>query len=171
MSATLSTMKLYEITAELEDVAGELIENGGELTPELEARLDAAEGALHAKVERCALVVQQLQAHAEMARTESRRLADLASTRARAADRLKEYVQSQLEIAGVRKVEGDLATVWVQKNGRPSINWTRDVDELPDAYRRIRIEPDTNAAYDNWKAGAQLPDGFTVEQGHHLRIK
>jgi hypothetical protein len=169
--AVTHDMKLYELTAELEAVIDALIENGGELTPELEAELDALEGALAVKVERCALAIRQLEAQAESARVESRRLAELAGMRARASDRLKAYTQEHMERADVRKVEGALATVWVQKNGRPSIRWTRPEDDLPEAFRRVRIEPDTQAAYDEWRVGAELPEGFEVEHGSHLRIR
>ena len=164
-------LKLYEITAELDNVVSELIETGGVLTPEIEALLDALEGALEAKVERTALVIRQIEAQAESARVESRRLADLASARAASAKRLKEYVMFNMAEADVRKIEGKLVNVSICKNSRPSIKWTGTEEELPDLFRRVRVDADTDAAYKEFKSGGVLPDGFEIKHGEHLRIK
>lgn len=168
---TIHHLKLYEIAAELDAVVSELIDTGGVLTTELEARLDSLQGALTAKVERTALVIRQLEAQAESARVESRRLADLASARSASAKRLKEYVMFNMADAGVRKIEGELVNVSVCKNGRPSIIWTGTDEDLPDLFRRVRVDADTDAAYKKLKSGEALPDGFQVNYGQHLRIK
>src|SRR3990167_9709297 len=76
-----ATLKLYELADVYEGIAEALIENGGELTPDLAAQLDAIEGAFEAKVERVALSVRNLVATADAADAEAARLAALAPTR------------------------------------------------------------------------------------------
>lgn len=193
MSA-VAEMALYEITSELSQVTDLLVESGGELTPEIEEALDALEGALEEKVERTVHVIRTLEGQAEAARVEADRLKDLQRTRSKAADRLKDYLQAQLRMANVKKIEADTCVVRRQRNGRPSISYVGKMEELPEAFRAVRIrggklagldpeelppevqerasvEADTSAAYEEWKAGAELPEGFRVERGEHLRIQ
>lgn len=169
--STATEMALYEITSELQQVTEMLVESGGELTPEIEEALDALEGALEEKVERTVHVIRQLEGQAEAAKAEYRRLQDLYRSRRNAADRLKEYLHSQLRIASVQKIEADTCVVRRQKNGRPSIAWEGDPDALPEAFRRVDVRPDTQAAYEEWRTGGELPEGFRVERGEHLRIR
>jgi hypothetical protein len=35
----------------------------------------------------------------------------------------------------------------------------------------VNTSLDGNLAYDEWRAGAPLPEGFVVEHGRHLRIR
>lgn len=169
--STAAELKLYEIADELDVITNRLIENGGELTPELEAAWEEMEGAFEAKAERTALAVQDLSRKADAAREESRRLRELARSRANAADRLKEYLRGQMARLEIRRIDADRATIWRQDNGRPSISWTGGPEELPEAFRRVTVEADTQAAYEEWKSGGALPEGFRVEQGEHLRIR
>lgn len=168
---TATTLRLYEVGAELEAVVEELIEGGGELTPELETRLDEWTAAFHDKAERVALYIQNLQGLAKAAKQEADRLKELASVRQNAADRLKAYLQGEMEATGERKIETPRANLWLQKNGRPSIRWMRNVEEIPAPFKRVKVELDGNAAYEEYRTGGELPEGFEVEVGHHLRIR
>ena len=164
----IATLKLYELADAYERIAEALIENGGELTPELSAELDAIEGAFEAKVERVALYVRNLLATAEAADAEAARLAALARTRRQGAEGLKGYLMAQLDRVEKPKVETPLVVVRIQKNSRPSIQWP-DTQAIPEAYQRVTVSLDGQKVYQDWKAGT-LPSGFVVEQGRHLRI-
>jgi hypothetical protein len=167
----VTAQPLYAITDEYAAVLAAIEEAGGVLSPELEQQLDAIADAWRQKVGRVALYIQNLERAAEAADAEAQRLRELATSRQRVADALRAYLLAQLQRTGEQKVETDLAVVRLQRNSRPAIRWTRPVEELPEAYRRVRIEPDGEAAYRTWKAGEPLPEGFSVEQGWHLRIR
>jgi hypothetical protein len=164
----IATLKLYELADAYERIAEALIENGGELTPELSAELDAIEGAFEAKVERVALYVRNLLATAEAADAEAARLAALARTRRQGAEGLKGYLMAQLDRVEKPKVETPLVVVRIQKNSRPAIRWP-DTLPIPKDYQRVTVSLDGQKAYQDFKAGA-LPKGFIVEQGRNLRI-
>lgn len=159
-----ATLRLYEITADLEAIADELVESGGELTTEMNARLELMEGKFSEKVERCALMIRNLEATSEAASKESARLRDLAGAKQKAADRLREYVAFQMEIAGIPKVETALVKARIQ-NAKPRITWTKSVEELPEEYRRVTIAPNLRRAHDTLSLGEFLPDGFEVIEG------
>ena len=161
---------LWEIADELETVAALIAENGGELTPELEARLDAIAGAFGDKVERVALAIRSYEANAEAAKLEEERLGAIRKSHERSAAGLKRYLLGCMRNAGVPKVETPRARVRVQKNSMPSIAWTQDMDALPDGYRRVTVAPDLQRVRDDLKAGAVPPEGFVVEYGQHVRI-
>lgn len=168
--STKITPSLYQIADDLSAIIDRLIDAGGVIDEDTEAALAALEGALEAKVERCALAVRSLEAAATAAKVEADRLADLAASRAKSATRLKEYVQQCMGMAECRKVETDLVRVSVVRNSRPSIRWTGDEAAIPDDLARVRREFDGQAAYLRHKAGDDLPAGVEVVQGEHLRI-
>lgn len=167
---TLRLLKLYELPTAYEELEEALIEAGGELTPEIEARLDALEGNLEAKVDGLVGLAQQLARMGEAADAEAARLKRLASARTAAAGRLKEYLLRTLEQLGRPKVETDRFAVRVQRNGRPSITWPGDPSDLPMDLARLEVKLDGQAAYERWKRDGEMPEGFVVALGSHLRI-
>lgn len=165
-----ATLRLYEISDALQAIGDTLVENGGELTPELTAQLDGLEGAFDAKVERIVLYIRNLETTSDAATQEAKRLAGLASTRAAAAARLRDYVKREMERTDHKKVETGLIVARIQKNGRPSVHFTGDAATLPVGYQRTVVELNRETAIENWRAGVPLPPGLTVEQGSHLRL-
>ena len=73
-------------------------------------------------------------------------------------------------------METPTVKVRIQKNTRPSIRCA--IVEIPEPFRRIRVEFDGQAAYEALKAARCLPsepgrmeiDGLVVELGRHVRI-
>ena len=167
----MSAIRLYELADALERLTEQLIDNGGELTPEIAAELEALEGTFDDRIERLLLHARNLQAVADAAAQEAGRLTALAGTRARAAERLKTYVLESMERAGRPKVETPLVKARIQANSRPSIQWFGPVDAIPEEFRRVTVSIDAQKAYETWKATGQLPDGFIVERGRHLRVQ
>jgi hypothetical protein len=158
---------LYAVAHE---IAALLADDGGELPPGVEGRLDALEMALETKAENLCRYVQQLAADAVAYRGEAARLAGLASAAAAKAERLKAYLRASLETAGVTKLSTELFVVSVCKNSQPTVR----LDEgaaVPAAYQRVTIELDKAAVAADWKAGKSLPAGIACEVHTHLRIK
>lgn len=165
----MTAVPLYRIADDLSAVATELSENGGELTPELEAQLTALEGAFEAKVERVALYIRNLRAMANAAGEECKRLSELRGTRDAAANRLAQYLLDQMTVTGITKVETGLIRARIQKSP-PAAKCGVEPQALPEAYQRVTISFNAHAALDAWRAGQDLPAGVTVEQGVHLRL-
>lgn len=110
------SVKLYELVDLREILERQIADGEGELTPELEQALDQWVVAFGEKVEKIALYIGELEAHAEAARAEARRLAELARTRDNRINWLKGYLQQQMERASKTKVAGVLKTVSLQAN-------------------------------------------------------
>lgn len=166
----IAALRLYEIPAEFRAIDEAIDDLDGEITPEIEARLDAlVTGELALHVDSIVALVRENETAAHAYHAEAQRLADLSRGRLRAAERLKEYLRANLEACGLDGAKGRLFRVRVQKNGRPSIRWEGRPETIPEPYRRVSIDLDGTAAYEAWKAGT-LPAGFDVALGSHLRI-
>ena len=69
---------LFNIDAELYEVYNEIENNGGEMTPELEATLEIAESERLTKGEGYVYVIKQLRSQSDMIKSEIKRLQELA---------------------------------------------------------------------------------------------
>lgn len=162
-------LKLYELADEFRRI-GEAIEAAdGEVSDGLLAELEAIEAALPEKCDSVATIVREREASARALREEADRLTMRARADEGAAARLKGYLKSSLEAAGLTSVKGARFTVGVQNNP-VSIRWPGDPDSIPDGFRRVVFSLDGEAAKSAHKAG-ELPAAFEVHQGTHLRIR
>lgn len=166
-----ATLRLYDIVDQLAEIEAQLEENGGELTPEIETRLDSLEADFEAKVERICGWRANLVATAKAYQEEADRLAARAKTLARTADGLRRYLQVQLERAGRTKLEAGTWRLAIQPNSQPSVIVTVEPDRLPECFRRVTVDVDRRSLLDAVKAGGNLPAGVVVTRGHHLRIR
>lgn len=171
-------VRLYELTERLQRIQAALEESGGILTPALEEELDAVEGDIKEKVERTLHLVRQLEGSADDRKAlaavyaaEAARLKALATTSENAAKAVKKYLLEQLKQQGHSKVETRSFKVRIQRASRPSIRWALDVKKIPLKYRKVTVEADTQLAWDDLRAGAKLPAGFTVEYSESLIVQ
>jgi hypothetical protein len=125
------TRTLLDITRDLEalddlvaEVDQSLAETGGEVTPEVQAALDAVDAwmaeldtDLKGKVDNYAAFIVTLDKRAEVRKAEADRLARRARIDATNAQFLKERLRGELERRGIRKVETDRYRVSVAANG------------------------------------------------------
>lgn len=156
---------LWAITDELAEVGALIADGDGELTPELEARLDSLEGALEGKVERIALFIRESETLADGAKAEKDRLAAIEKAHRRKVDGLKEYLLRCLPAAGRERVETAKVRVRLQKSGTPSIDYRGDLDALPPSFVRVVPESravDKKAITQAIRDGEPMPEGVVV---------
>lgn len=160
-------MKLYELTAGYQQVL-EMVEEGN--SDYLET-LEALEGAIEDKAENTAKMIKSLDAQAEVIKAEEKRLADRRKSLENQAKRMKEYLQHNLEAAGLKKVKGSLLTVAIQKNA-PSLNIT-DESSIDRSYFNTP-EPvpvlDKKSLLQAIKDGVEVA-GVELKQTESLRIR
>ncbi|WP_406698544.1 siphovirus Gp157 family protein [Singulisphaera sp. Ch08] len=165
-------MRLYELAEEYRRVIDAIEESDGELSPTLEADLDAIEGPFEAKIESCCALVDEFERDEEAAKKAADRLKKREVAFGNRAKRIRKYVQDCMERAGVKKVSRPGFSAWIQANNA-SAKWTGDPDAIPPEFMRweTSIKFDATSAIESWKAGEKLPEGVVVGQGTHLRIK
>ena len=160
---------LYELPAEYEAINAEIEESNGELSPELEARLNALQSDMSSTVEAIASLITRHKHSADVYKAEMARLGTHHKTHENAAKRLKDYLQHHMQIMKIDKIKTRLFSVWRQANSAPSIEWTGD-GAPPRKYMVERLEPNGTLLQQLNRDG-ELPDGFKANYGEHLRIK
>ncbi len=159
---------LYEISNELR----QLLLDVDELDPAIEEKIDKLSMDLYGKCDGICRVLAELEGEAAAYKHEIDRLAAAMQTKTNTVDRLKKYLKTSLETIGETKLKTSLFSLSVCKNSVPSVDVDPErAEELPEEFRRVKIEANKKALGDAWKEGKELPLFVTVQQGTHLRIK
>lgn len=116
VSNVLSKPSLYDLSLEGVQIADLLTEREGELTPEIEQRIDALMMAGPERVEAAAIVVRQLEANADACAGEMERLAARAASFHANAQHLKERIAIVLDCAFNGKLKTEKFTAWTQQS-------------------------------------------------------
>lgn len=169
---------LYELAADhrvlLEKAldAGTLDEATGEITlaPDFAVDLAISKMDIDKKVQARMAIAAELSYRATALSDESSRLYQRAAALKKAADRLKDDTARTLADLGVQKVEAGSFRVTVCVG--PERVVVADEAAVPEAFQRVKVEPDVAAAKAMLKETGTLPAGFSVEPGKpYLRVK
>jgi Siphovirus Gp157 len=113
----MTVRHLYDIPQEIEQFEQQLIENGGELTPELEQAWSAFVQSGKDKLEAAAFVLNRLKHDAETCRTEVRRLEKRALSTETNRKRLSELTLYALKALG-GKIKTSLISMWTGRTAK-----------------------------------------------------
>lgn len=166
-------MKLYELIERYEaiaDLAFQESDDDGKLSQEFSAMLAALEDGIAEKFENCGYLIRNMQAMETALKAERDRLAKRAQQVGDRIDRLKDYLQKQLEELGETKYQAGIFSYRIQTNGGfPTVNITAE-DLIPDAFW-IQPPPvlDKRLICETAKEGGSVP-GVELVRGNHLRI-
>lgn len=111
-----SKLTLYDLSLEGLEIFDMLSDSLGELTPEIEARLDSLMLKGPERLEAAAMVVRTLEGNAAACEVEAQRLRERAKSFDAQADRLKQRMTLCLDTAFNGKVKTPLFTIYTQKS-------------------------------------------------------
>ena len=121
------------------------------------------------KVDAYIAIIRDYQAKEKAVKDEVKRLQERAKSHASNIDRLKSNLQFAMETFGIDKAKTALNTVSLANSS--SISYEVDMDKLPEAYHRVKVEANRTAIQNALKAGVEL-EGVTVsEPKKSLRIR
>jgi Siphovirus Gp157 len=179
----MSKMSLYDVSLEGLQIFDLLEESQGELTPELEARLDTLLLDGPVAIERAAMVVKTLEQNAVSCEAEVDRLRERAKSFSDQASKLKLRMTLCLDNAFNGKVKTPLFTVWTQKSADrtvaeliPGVTPEMLHEERPDLVR-VKMELDREkivGLYKNPETRKSLPELLLFEEkegSRYVRIK
>ena len=156
-------LTLYELSLEAVQINDMLEAGEGELTPELEQRLDALMVKGPESIEAAAIVTQNLLASALVCEQEALRLKARADSFTANANRLKERLAIALDCAFNGKLKTNRFTCWVQSAADHvgfdvEAGYTiDDVEKADPSLVRVKRELDKVALKERFKAGDPLP--------------
>jgi hypothetical protein len=173
-------LSLYDISVEGLQIADLLTENEGELTPEIEARIDALMQAGPDKMEACAMVLRTIEANTLACKNEAARLAERAQGFENNAKHLKERMTFALDAAFSGKLKTSRFTLWTQKSAdtvafdlREEFTLEMLRQDCPELVK-VNLELDKSACKRMREEGSTLPEAIFVEENEgkrYLRIK
>jgi len=113
-------------------------ENGGEVSPDIDAKIEQVAAEREAKIEAICVVFKELNGRAEILSNEAKKLLARAKSYANQADALKAYLQRNLKPD--EKFDLGAHRVTWRKSSSVELMPGISVEEIPELYRRIKVE-------------------------------
>jgi len=162
-------MTLYQIEAEHREIENALFEADGEITPELEIRMNITRENLEAKAIGYALVIKENNADLETIEAAIKDLKAKAQRIEKTVESLKGRILEGMQLFGVEKVQTALVKVWMGSSKRLSIT---DPDKVPDAFKTEVMETKIDArSLKSAIEGGLQTDGATITEHQNLQIR
>ena len=159
-------MKLYELAQNY----AQLLEMVEEMESDaLVDTLESLQEAIEDKAENIAKLIKNLEADAKIIKEEEKRLAERRQSIEKKIERLKQYLQEQLEVAGLQKVKRPTITVSIQNNP-PSVDVIDETAIPIDFLIPQAPKVDKKSILERLKKGESVP-GVTLKQTKGVRIR
>ena len=162
-------MNIYNIQSEYQQLVNQLIENGGELTPELELALQINKDNFHSKSENYAYITKQFDGEIDIIDNEIKRLQQAKKSREKTIQRLKDTIELAMITFDIDKIETPLIKISFRKSESVEVE---NVNELPNEYKVIKLteSADKLKIKDAIKSGI-LIEGCSIKTNKNLQIK
>lgn len=162
-------MTLYELEQEQLELNALLEENGGELTPEIEERLQIHDYDINKKMESYCKAIRCYETSIEGIKSEIERLKARKESSEKAIERMKESMLNALEIFGINKIEAGTFKIGTRKSQAVEID---DENIVPDAYKieTVTTKVDKTAIKNAIKEGKEV-EGAHIKENTNLSIK
>jgi hypothetical protein len=160
---------IYKIQNEFQLIIAEVINNEGEITPELETALTINKEQLQSKAVDYCYVIKQLDYDCEQIDNEIARLNKLKKVRSNLTDRLKNTVSSAMQLYDVEKIETPLIKLSFRNSESVEITNEQQLDACFIVTKTVST-PDKKAIKDAIKNGVFV-EGATISYNRNLQIK
>ena len=162
-------MNIYNIQSEYQQLVNQLIENGGELTPELELALQINKDNFHSKSENYGYITKQFDGEMDIIDNEIKRLQQAKRSREKTIQRLKDTIELAMLTFDVDKIETPLIKISFRKSESVEVT---DVNDLPNEFKVIKVteSADKLKIKDALKSGMFI-EGCSIKTNRNLQIK
>ena len=162
-------LSLYEIEKTYLSIVEELIENGGELTPSLEAELNINKEELQNKGICYGFMVKELEMQSDTIDIEIKRLQALKKTRTNTIDKLKNNLSQAMQMFGIEELKTAIIKINFRKSESVEIE---DLALLDSQFIKVVTTKtaDKVAIKDAIKSGESV-QGAILQTNSNLQIK
>lgn len=115
-------------------------------------------------------VAKNIEAEIKVLKEEEAELSNRRKAMENSLKRLKDRMMTCMQIAGKTEIQGNKFKVKIVANGG-KMPLKIDADKLPDAYKRIILEPDPDKIRASLELGMDVPGAEIGARGHHLSFK
>ena len=162
-------MNIFKIQSEYQQIVNELIDNGGEITPDLELAMQITKDNFHSKSESYGYCIREINYNKEIIEKEIERLQKLNKSCNKTIDRLKDNIEMAMNTFEVDKIETPLIKISFRKSESVEVE---DVNNLPTLYKVVKVSEtaDKLKIKDAIKSGI-LIEGCSIKTNRNLNIK
>lgn len=160
---------LYKIDKELMALLEAIAEQEGEITPEQDEQLAINRYELETKAVDYSMAILQLNAWAEMADKEAKRVTAIKNSYKKTSETLKQRITDAMERYDIKEVKDATIKVSLRKSVQTIID---DLDQVPKQYKTVKVEttPDKTAIKKAIQEG-EIIEGAHLEEKNNLQIK
>lgn len=160
-------MNLFNIKQEYINLVNTIIDNNGELSPELSQALAINETELKEKAINYGYVIRSFEYENDIIDAEIKRLKALKEQKEKAIQKLKDAVSDAMNLYGIEKVESPALKLSFRKS--ESIEISENLDKRF-MIEKVTLQPDKVAIKEAIKKGEQV-DGAVLVINQNLQIK
>jgi hypothetical protein len=162
-------LSIFNIEQNYNQLAEQLIDNDGELTPELSEQLAITEEQLQNKSVAYSFVIKEMDADVDIIDAEIKRLQNLKKQREKASDYLKERIKHAMDTFQIEEIKTPLVKINFRKSETVEVD---DVNQLPAAFKVVKVteQADKAAIKAAIKDGVEVT-GCRIETHRNLQIK
>lgn len=160
-------MNLFNIKQEYINLVNTIIENNGELSPELSQALAINETDLKEKAINYGYVIRSFEYENDIIDAEIKRLKALKEQKEKAIQKLKDAVSDAMNLYGIEKVESPALKLSFRKSESVEISENLDKRFM---IEKVTLQPDKVAIKEAIKKGEQV-EGAVLVINQNLQIK
>lgn len=160
---------IYQIQNEFQLIIAEVINNEGEITPEIETALTINKEQLQSKAIDYSYVIKQIDSDCEQIDAELKRLQQLKKVRTNLAERLKDTISNAMNLYEVEKIETPLIKLSFRNSESVEITNESQLDACFIVTKTVS-SPDKKAIKDAIKNGVFV-EGATISYNKNLQIR
>lgn len=175
MGNTAKKVSLFDLVEQYRELIWHIEDNEGVIEDEWFEQLDALDGNIVDKVDRCLWVVDEFKAQAEVYSKRAKALADHANRLKDRGERLKDYVRDSLERLGVDKLQTPSYSAVALRKTPASVE-ILDEDRFVKkhsgtSYIRVVESPNKAQIKEALKAGDKVWGAHLIDDRRHLVYK
>lgn len=163
-----TTLTLWQISQEQQQINALLEESGGELTEEIIQMMDENNEALEIKGAGYIHSIRYFATIEEAAKAEKERIYNIEKAAKKAQESLKTRLHQAMQVFGIDKL--DLGTAGKVSYRRSEAVIVDDVNELDRAFCKVKLEADKTAIKEAIKRGEEVKGAY-MEIRNNLTIK
>lgn len=177
----METRTLFQLSADMAAIEDALLENGGELTPELEQAMQETEQSLAKKVDGYYSLILSIVAKKDVLKAEIDRLTKLKKVAENAEKRVKNHICETMGAFGIDKLEGNFVKFSRGKSTSTETNddqlraaFTAQIANLMDSlppYLSVDVKVNKTALKEYIKETGITPAGVEFIENWSLRIR
>lgn len=164
----MTKLNLFQIEMQYRQIAEQLIELSGELTPELETALQINKNDLETKARSYGYVILDLESEIEQIDAQVKRLSAMKSSRNKTIDRLKATVSEAMLLFEISEVK--TATIKLSFRKSESVEVDSLIIDQKYCNTKTTITPDKAMIKDAIKKGETIA-GASLQTNYNLQIK